>query len=123
ASSDGCTANGMPVDRLRYCQSQIVAQRRADIFLLEQTAPLQFRYQQPHDVIIAAWHARSRHHKTIASRRREPFLHLISSLMRASAKHRVFLDRATAGDIDEIAHCRVLLAGVTDHPVAEPLKR
>jgi hypothetical protein len=35
----------------------------------------------------------------------------------------VLLDRAAAGDIDEIAHGRVLPAGVADHPVAEPLER
>jgi hypothetical protein len=35
----------------------------------------------------------------------------------------VLFHGAAAGDTDEIADCRVLLAGVPDHPVTEPLKR
>jgi hypothetical protein len=49
--------------------------------------------------------------------------HVIGDLLGATAKHRVLFHGAAAGDGDEIAHCRVLLAGVPDHPVAEALEK
>jgi hypothetical protein len=44
----------MPADGARYRQSQIVAQRRVDIFPLKQTTALDLGHQQAHDVIIRA---------------------------------------------------------------------
>jgi len=103
--------------------TQIVAQCRAGIFLLKQTAVLKLGHQQTHYIIIGTRHARRRQHKPVAGWCGKPFLHLIGNLLGIAPKHRVLLDRAAAGDRDEIAHCRVLFGGMPDHPVAEPLKR
>src|SRR5215831_2622396 len=121
-SPHGRSARRMPTRGSRYRKPQIVAQCRTGIVLLEQAATLQLRHQQSHDVVIRPRHVRCRQDEPVAGWCRKPFLHLIGNLLWAAAKHRMLLDRAATGDGDEIAHCRVLFAGVPDHPVAEALK-
>src|SRR5262244_1746334 len=53
----------------------------------------------------------------------KPFLHLIGNLLWVAAKHRMLLDCASAGDSDEITHCRVPFTGMPDHAVAKSLTR
>ena len=62
---------------------------------------------------------RCRQDEAVAGRGGEPLLHLIGDLFRRADEHLVFLHRAAAGDLDEVAHGRVFLAGELHDAVAE----
>ena len=86
----------------------------------EQAAPLQLGHDQPREVLVGARNARRRQHEAVA-RRLEPFLHLVGDLARRAAEHRPVVELAAARGLDEVAHRRVLLAGLGDHLVAQAL--
>src|SRR5262249_3415182 len=117
------SVGGVPVGGAGDRQSEIVAQGRAGIVLLEKAAALQFGYEQAHDVVVVTRHVGRREHKAVAGRRAEPFLPLFGAPFGIATEHVVLLDRAAARHGDKIAPRRVLLAGMPDPPVTEPLER
>src|SRR3546814_16589281 len=94
----------------------MLAQGGAGVFLAEQATALEFGHDELDELLIGARDVGGGDDEAVARTLDEPLLHLVGDLLRAADEGD--LGAAAAGDLHEVAHGRVPLAGDADDEIA-----
>src|SRR6266849_10679918 len=109
-----------PRGRLRDGHSEILTQSLAGILLAEQAAALEFRHDEANEVFVSSRNVRRGNNKAVAGALDKPLFAPVCNLLRA-ADDRV-MHATAAAEMDEVAHCRILLPARLHDAIADRLQ-
>src|SRR5262249_32768819 len=110
-----------PITDRRPVKAEIFPKCRALVVQVVQTAALQFGNNETAELLIGPGNMRGGDHEAVAGAIDEPFFHSVSDILRAADKARVIVERAPAGDVDEVARRGQPVAKLALHSVAHAL--
>src|SRR5262245_37012577 len=110
----------MPRSHLREGHPKVLAQRLARIFLAEQAAALQLRYNEADEVLVGSWNVRGGNHKAVAGALDKPLFEPVRNLLRA-ANDRI-MHATAAAEMDKVAHGRILVPARLHDAIADRLQ-
>src|SRR5262245_2166356 len=103
-------------------QPQVLAQRRARVVPVEESAALELGYDEAREILVGARHVGGRTDEAVRGSAREPLLEPVRHLGGTPHEARHLAERAATAVLDEVAHGRVRLAAQADDAVPRGLE-